>query len=92
MKNLADFGRFLRQHRELRGLSREDVARTTRISPALIVALEEGQSGRLPEQVFIQNYARSYAQAIGLPEDEVLNQLLAVPGILPPTEHCSSTS
>jgi cytoskeletal protein RodZ len=86
MTDLAEFGRYLKQQRELRGLSREELARTTRISPGLIVALEEGQSEKLPEQVFVQNYVRSYAKAVGLPENEVLNRLLAVPGVLPPTE------
>ena len=86
MADLAEFGRFLKQQRELRGLSREEVAQTTRISPGLIAALEEGQSEKLPEQVFVQNYARSYAKAVGLNEDEVLNRLLAIPGVLPPTE------
>ena len=86
MTDLAEFGRFLKQQRELRGLSREDLSRLTRISPGVIVALEEGQTEKLPEQVFVQNYVRSYAKAVGLPEDEVLSRLLAVPGVLPPTE------
>ena len=86
MKDLAEFGRFLKAQRELRGLSREELSATTRISPGLIVALEEGQPEKLPEQVFVQNYVRSYAKAVGLSEEEVLNRLLAIPGILPPTE------
>ena len=86
MKDLAEFGRYLKEHRELRGLSREEISRTTRISPGLLAALEEGQSEKLPEQVFVQNYARSYAKAVGLPEHEVLEKLLAIPGILPATE------
>lgn len=86
MDDLTEFGRFLKQHREGRGLSRDDLARITRISPGVIVALEEGQTERLPAQVFVQNYVRSYARAVGLVEQEVLNRLLAVPGVLPPTE------
>ena len=86
MTDLAAFGRFLKEQRELRGLSREELARTTRISPGLIVALEEGQAEKLPEQVFVQNCVRSYAKAVGLPEEEVLNRLLAIPGVLPKTE------
>lgn len=86
MKDLAEFGRYLKAQRELRGVSRDDLARTTRISPGLIAALEEDQAQKLPDQVFVQNYVRSYAKAVGLPEEEALDLLLSVPGILPPTE------
>lgn len=69
----ADFGRYLSQQRELRGLSREEVSRATRIPLALIVALEDGQVDRLPARVFVLNYIRAFARAIGLePEEAVL--------------------
>ena len=69
----VEFGKYLTQQRELRGLSREEVSRATKISPSLIAALEEGQMERLPSRVFVINYIRSYATVIGLaPEDAVL--------------------
>ncbi len=67
-----DFGRYLTQQRELRGMSREEVSSATRISPALITALEDGQVERLPARVFVINYIRSYAQVIGLAPDEAV--------------------
>lgn len=66
------FGRYLAQQRELRGLSREEVSRVTKISPSLIAALEEGQVERLPARVFVLNYIRAYAQVIGLSPEEAL--------------------
>lgn len=69
----VEFGKYLSQQRELRGLSREEVSRVTKISPSLITALEEGQVERLPSRVFVLNYIRAYATVIGLsPEDAVL--------------------
>jgi cytoskeletal protein RodZ len=69
----ADFGKYLSQQRELRGMSRDEVARATKIPPTLLAALEAGQVERLPERVFVLNYVRAYAQVIGLaPEDAVL--------------------
>ena len=69
----VEFGKYLSQQRELRGLSRDEVSRVTKISPSLIAALEEGQVERLPSRVFVVNYIRSYALVIGLaPEDAVL--------------------
>jgi cytoskeletal protein RodZ len=69
----VEFGKYLSQQRELRGLSRDEVSRVTKISPSLITALEEGQVERLPSRVFVLNYIRAYATVIGLsPEDAVL--------------------
>lgn len=68
-----DFGRYLTQQRELRGMSQQDVARATKIPPTLISALEAGEVERLPARVFVLNYIRAYAQVIGLaPEEAVL--------------------
>lgn len=68
----ADFGRYLSQQRELRGLSRETVAASTKISITLVTALEEGQVSRLPGRVFVIHYIRAYAQVIGLAPEEAL--------------------
>ncbi len=50
-RDFVDFGTWLRTQREGRGLSVEDLARSTKIPPTLIGALEEGQSERFPENV-----------------------------------------
>jgi cytoskeletal protein RodZ len=67
-----DFGRYLTQQRELRGLSRQDVVKATRIPGSVISALEEGQVERLPARVFVLNYIRAYATTIGLAAEEAL--------------------
>jgi cytoskeletal protein RodZ len=68
----VDFGKYLTQQRELRGMSREDISRATKIPPSLIVALEEGQVERLPSRIFVVNYVRAYAHVIGLAPDEAV--------------------
>ncbi len=68
----ADFGRYLAQQRELRGVSRTQVATATKIPLNLLAALENGERERLPERVFIMNYIRAYAQVIGLAEEEAV--------------------
>ena len=67
-----ELGRYLKQQRELRGLSLEVVAQATKIPPTLILALESGQFERLPARVFVVNYIRAYAQVIGLSADEAV--------------------
>lgn len=88
----VEFGRYLTQQRELRGLSRDEVAQATKIPPTLIAALEAGQVERLPSRVFVLNYVRAYAQVIGLaPEDAVLryqeipDEAAEQPEVLAPT-------
>ena len=66
------FGRYLSQQRELRGTSREALARATKIPPSLLEALEHGQVERLPERIFVLNYLRAYSEALGLDEEETL--------------------
>lgn len=68
----VDFGKYLVQQRELRGLSREDVSQATKIPPSLLMALETGQAERLPERVFVVNFLKAYARVVGLEQDEVL--------------------
>ncbi|WP_224248674.1 helix-turn-helix domain-containing protein [Hyalangium gracile] len=69
----VDFGKYLSQQRELRGMSRDDISRATKIPPSLVAALEEGQVERLPARIFVLNYIRAYAHVIGMaPEDAVL--------------------
>jgi cytoskeletal protein RodZ len=84
MSGHVEFGRYLRRQRELRGLSLEDVARATKVPPTLLDALEEGQAERFPERVFLVNYVRSYASAVGLSADEALNRFDEIPGTGPP--------
>jgi cytoskeletal protein RodZ len=82
----ADFGRYLKDQRELKGLSRDDVSKATRIPPTLVAALEDGHAERLPEHVFVINYIKSYAQVVGLSADEVITRYFLIPGTMQPTE------
>ena len=68
----ADFGKYLTQQRELRGVSREEVSRQTRIPGSRLAALEGGRVEALPERIFVVQYIRAYAKVIGLAEDEAL--------------------
>lgn len=74
------FGRYLQHHRELRGLSVDAIARQTKIPPTLVAALESGQAERFPERVFLLNYIRSYASAVGLDADDALGRFQQLPG------------
>jgi hypothetical protein len=66
------FGRYLLRERDLRGLSAGDVARVTRLAPAVIDAIEAGDPERMPPRGYLVGYLRSYAGAVGLDADDVV--------------------
>jgi cytoskeletal protein RodZ len=69
---LSTFGRWLERERELRGLSRDEVTRATKLAPGVVEALESGDEGRMPPRAYAVGYLRSYAAAAGLDADDVL--------------------
>jgi cytoskeletal protein RodZ len=66
----ADLGRRLRQARERRGLSLTQVAASTKISLAILEALERDDIAKLPGGFFGRAFVRSFAEAVGLDPDE----------------------
>src|SRR5471030_2146656 len=65
-------GRLLRNQREARGLSIEDVARSLRIRRPYIEAIEQGRFEQLPGAAYIPAFLRAYARHIGLDPAKVL--------------------
>ncbi len=66
-------GAYLRQERERRNISLDDVSRVTRISLQYLEALEKDEFQTLPASVFARGFLRTYAAHIGLNPTEVLN-------------------
>ncbi|WP_242345146.1 helix-turn-helix domain-containing protein [Anaeromyxobacter terrae] len=71
-ERLAAFGRWLARERELRGLSRDEVTRATKLAPGVVEALESGEEARMPPRAYVVGYLRSYAVAVGLDATEVV--------------------
>ena len=67
-----EFGEEFRRHRELRDVSREQLAAVTKVSVRQIEFLEAGRFERLPAEVFTRGFVRSIALHLGLdPEKSV---------------------
>jgi cytoskeleton protein RodZ len=71
---MESIGDFFRQVRETKGLTLDDVASKTRIHPDFLIALEEGNFTKLPDQVFAKGFVRSYARSLGLDEDDAMRR------------------
>lgn len=64
-------GARLQAAREATGLTLEQVAAETRIPPRHLVAMEAGEFGKLPGRTYAVGFARTFAKAVGLDQDEI---------------------
>jgi len=64
-------GKKLKEIRESRGISLEEIALRTRIRIDYLRAVEEGATDALPSRVQMRGFLRSYASALGLNFDEL---------------------
>jgi len=71
---MESIGEFFKQVRETKGLTLDDVALKTRIHPDFLIALEEGNFTKLPDQVFAKGFVRSYARSLGLDEEDAMRR------------------
>ncbi len=69
-------GTFLREARESRNLSLEQVSRTTRIHAHVLKALEADDTAKLGV-VYTKSFLRLYADFLGLNKDEIIARFLA---------------
>jgi len=74
----TSFGTRLRQQREERKVTLEDISAKTKIKVALLEGLEADDLSRWPQGIFRRAYIRAYAQAIGLEPDTALQQFLTL--------------
>ncbi|MGH7308631.1 MAG: helix-turn-helix domain-containing protein [Candidatus Rokuibacteriota bacterium] len=69
---MGSLGSYLRELRQRRGLSLEELSRTTRVAPRYLEALEGDDLGALPGHVFARGFLRAYCQAMQTPPDEAI--------------------
>lgn len=72
MQATTPFGDRLKRERELRGVTLEEVAGATRISPKFLEALENDRWDQLPGGAFNRGFVRSVARFLGLDEDSMV--------------------
>lgn len=75
-------GKQLRDARESRGLSVDEVASQLHLTAQQIAALEAEDFSRLPEPTYVCGYVRNYARFLGLSSDQVIKCYPNLDGIL----------
>jgi cytoskeleton protein RodZ len=71
---MSSIGTYLREVRAARGISLEDLARSTRINRRYLEALEAEHFQELPAPVFTKGFIRAYCQALEQSPDEALRR------------------
>jgi cytoskeleton protein RodZ len=69
----AALGAFLRQRREAKAFSLDDLATATRIRPRYLSALEEDRLADLPAPMFVRGHLRAYCAPVGEPAGYALS-------------------
>jgi cytoskeleton protein RodZ len=84
---VSGLGALLKNERENRGLSYEQLAQITRLRKHFLEAMENEEWQNLPPSVFVKGFIRSYAKALGLEEDKLLDLYKSVlpDDVAPPT-------
>jgi cytoskeletal protein RodZ len=77
--NLIEIGQVLKTKREELGLSLPDIEQQTKIRGRYLEAIENGEWSILPGDVYARGFVRSYAEAVGLDGNELLQQAQFAP-------------
>jgi cytoskeletal protein RodZ len=81
---VASFGVRLREQREQRGITLEEISSSTKIGTRMLVALEQDHFDQLPGGIFNKGFIRAYARCLGLDEEQAIADYLVASGNVPP--------
>ena len=81
---MPSFGEKLKQEREKRKMSLEQISASTKIGTRLLQALEEDKFNQLPGGIFNKGFVRAYSHCLGLDEDQTVAEYLEASGDAPP--------
>lgn len=70
---MLHLGSFLKQAREDKGLTLEDMQELTKIKTGYIEAIEKGNYDALPGLFYVRAFVKTYCEALGLPAAEVMD-------------------
>lgn len=68
---LEEFGEILREERVRNGLTVDEIASRLKITSRMVRAIEDGDMKSMPHAVYAKGFIRSYAQLLGIDEEEV---------------------
>ncbi len=73
---MNSFGEYIKNQRELRQISIEEVSGFTKVSFKYLNALENDRQELLPSKPFVLGFLRVYSKYMGLDEDSVITRYI----------------
>jgi cytoskeleton protein RodZ len=85
---LPSFGEKLKQEREKRKITLDQISSSTKIGTRMLQALEDDKFSQLPGGIFNKGFVRAYARFVGIDEEQTVADYLQASGDAapPPTE------
>src|SRR4051812_20862434 len=86
---MGSFGQRLQRECEMRGITLDEIAISTKIGTRSLRALEEEDFDQLPGGIFNKGFVRSYARYLGIDEEQAVADYLSAAGNTQPAESSS---
>lgn len=77
---MPSFGAKLKQEREQRGVTLDEISSSTKIGTRMLHALEEDHFDQLPGGIFNKGFIRAYARCLGIDEEQAIADYLVASG------------
>lgn len=71
---LTELGKRLKEAREQRNMSLDDLQEITKIQKRYLIAIEQGNYVIMPGEFYVRAFIRQYAEAVGLDPEELFEQ------------------
>jgi cytoskeleton protein RodZ len=84
-RRATTFGMRLKQEREQRGITLDQISQTTKIGTRFLQALEHDHFEQLPGGIFNKGFVRAYARAVGIEEEQAVADYLTATGANQPS-------
>ena len=76
-RSMSGFGERMQREREMRSISLEEIAESTKIGCRMLRALEEEDFEKLPGGIFNKGFVRAYAKFLGIDEEQAVTDFQA---------------
>lgn len=91
---MTELGKFLKETREAKGLSLDDLQQLTKIQKRYLMGIEKGNYEMMPGKFYVRAFIKQYAEAVGLDAEQLFIDYQAdIPvAYVPPEENSQKLS
>jgi cytoskeletal protein RodZ len=71
---MIELGQFLKERREERGITLDEIAEKTKIGKRYLLAIEDGNFDIIPGEVYLRGFLRKYSLCVGMDPEETVRR------------------